>query len=65
MTPIDFEITWSKVKVKLLVVRSIFLYPFDGKLPNLIQWMPLEMRCSGHMVKGQMADVRKKCLLNI
>ena len=39
------------------VVCSIFLDPFDGKLPNLIQWMPLEIRCSGHMVKGQMADV--------
>ena len=61
MTPIDFQVTWSKVKVKLLVfeknvVRSISLDSFDGKF--LVQWMLLAStahdpyQCSGHRVKG-------------
>ena len=45
-TPIDFQVTWSKVKVKTSslytnVVHSISFHPFALKLPNLEQWMPL------------------------
>ena len=42
MIPIDFQVTWSKVKVKPLfsahcVVRSIFFNPFTWSIPNLVQ----------------------------
>lgn len=53
--PIAIQVTWSKVKVKLLVcgknVRSISLDFFAETLPNLVQWMLVDCKwphwCSG------------------
>ena len=46
MAPIDFAVTWSKVKVKQLIYEKIC--PLDQylltPLPNLVQWMTLERR---------------------
>ena len=42
MTPIDVQVTWLKVKVKLLAVDQ---YLLNLKIARLLQWMPPENRC--------------------
>ena len=51
MIPIDFEVRYSKVKVKPLfsahcVVRSISFDPFTWSIPNLVQGLPSMSRWS-------------------
>ena len=41
MTPIDVQVIWSKVKVKLLVYRFNIIWPLCMKVAKLVQWMPL------------------------
>ena len=58
MIPIDFQVRWSKVKVKSLfsahcIFRSIFFDPFTWSIPNLVQGLPSMSRWSLLMIKGQ------------
>ena len=55
-SPLLFRSHWSKVKVKLLVFVQISFDSSAWKLPNLVQWMPIESRkywFSDYMVKSQ------------
>ena len=42
-------------------VRSIFFYHSAGKLPNLVQWMPLESRCSLFIFWSSFQRWRSNC----
>ena len=42
MTPIDVQVTWLKVKVKLPAVDH---YLLNLKIARLLQWMPPENTC--------------------
>ena len=74
MSPIDFQVTRSKVKDKTAgllkhVGCSLSPDPYAGKLLNVVQWMPLESRwpilMSRSWSKSNCWFLKQICLLNI
>ena len=58
MTPIDFQVKWSKVKAKLLVfVQMLSAHYLLTSMLNLVQWIPQESKCClfNFRSKGQTA----------
>ena len=58
MTPTDFQVTWSKTKVKLMVFILSVVYSItydlllDGSL-NLLPWLTIEKRKSLLLLRSQ------------